>query len=189
MLTIRVSSGIAKNKRLKAPNVPDFRAVQEVVKQAIFSILGNKVVDAQCADLFAGSGSLGLEALSRGAVWCDFVDNNYDATETLEKNTANCGFTEQSEIYRRESAKFAANTEKTYDLIFMDPFYNDTAHTHLIKQVGEILNPDGLAIILYGDQLDLGTILKDTDFEVTTTRKFGASRFSVLRHKEKLAKS
>ena len=169
--------------------MPEFRAVQEVAKQAIFSILGDKVIGAQCADLFAGSGNLGLEALSRGAGWCDFVESDYEATEVIEKNIANCGFTTQSEIYRRESGKFAANIEKTYDLVFMDPFYRDTAHKHLMKMVCEILNPNGLAIILYGDELNLDTILQDTDFEVVTTRKFGVSRFSVLRHKEKLAKS
>lgn len=163
--------------------MPEFRAVQDVVKQAIFAILGEKVVDAQCLDLFAGSGSLGIEALSRGASWCDFVDDNYDATEILEKNVVNCGFMEQSEIYRREAGKYASNTEKTYDLVFMDPFYKDTAHIHLMKMLGEILNPSGFVTILYGDQLNLDTIIRDTDFEVVTTRKFGASRFSILRAK------
>jgi 16S rRNA (guanine966-N2)-methyltransferase len=185
VLTIRITSGTAKNKRLKAPAMAEFRAVQEVAKQAVFSILGDKVVGAQCADLFAGSGNMGLEALSRGAAWCDFVESDYEATEILDKNIQNCGFGDQSEVYRREAGKFAANIEKKYDLVFMDPFYHDTAHKHLMKMLNEIINPDGQVVILYGDQLNLDTIIVDTDFEVVTTRKFGASRFSILQLKAK----
>jgi len=73
---IRIITGTAKNRKLKAPNIEDFRAVQEIAKSSLFSILGEKIKNAVCLDLFSGSGNLGIEALSRGAKRCDFVDEN-----------------------------------------------------------------------------------------------------------------
>ena len=137
---IRITTGIAKNKKIKAPNIEGFRAVQEVAKSSVFSILGNKVLGAFCLDLFSGSGNMGLEALSRGAEWCDFVDSNYFSCEAVRENIVNCGFIERSEVIRKEAAKYVVNTEKTYDIIFLDPFYDDINHKFLVSNLENILN-------------------------------------------------
>lgn len=180
-LELRISSGTAKNKRLKTPTIENFRAVQEVAKGAIFAILGQESLEnAQVLDLFAGSGNLGLEALSRGAEFCDFVDEHPESIQAINDNLFNCGFLEKATTHRKEAAKFAANTENKYDIIFLDPFYKDVNHIFLFKQLQEILKHKGKVVYLYGPEADLEKLIKDTDLTVVTTRRFGGSFFSVL---------
>ena len=178
---IRITTGIVKNKRLKAPEIEGFRAVQEVAKSSVFSILGEKVLGAVCLDLFSGSGNMGLEALSRGAGWCDFVDENYLAVESVKENIANCGFTEKSEVERRESAKFVVNAPRTYDIIFLDPFYEDTSQKYLVSNLEHILNKDGAVIFFHGEKLDLEKLIEGNNLKIVDERKFGKSFFTILK--------
>ena len=177
---IRITTGIAKNKRLKAPSIEGFRAVQEIAKSSLFSILGEKIENAVCLDLFAGSGNMGLEALSRGADWCDFVDDNYFSSEAIKENILNCGFLEKSEVFRKESSKFVVNAPKKYDLIFLDPFYDDVSQRHLISNLGSILNNDGVAIFFHGENLDIEKLISSTEMKIMEERKFGKSIFTIL---------
>lgn len=177
---IRITTGIAKNKRLKAPSIEGFRAVQEIAKSSLFSILGEKIENAVCLDLFAGSGNMGLEALSRGADWCDFVDDNYFSSEAIKENILNCGFLEKSEVFRKESSKFVVNAPKKYDVIFLDPFYDDVSQRHLISNLGSILNDDGVAIFFHGENLDIEKLISGTELKIMEERKFGKSIFTIL---------
>ncbi len=178
---IRITTGTAKNKRLKAPDIEGFRAVQEVAKSSVFSILGEKILGAVCLDLFAGSGNMGLEALSRGAEWCDFVDENYFSSKAIEENVVNCGFLEKSEVIRKESAKYVVNTEKTYDIVFLDPFYDDTAHKFLVYNLKHILNKGGVVVFFHGENLDMKTLTEDSGLNIMEERKFGKSFFTILK--------
>ena len=144
----RITTGTAKNKTLKSPDILDFRAVQEVAKSAVFSVIGDQIQESTCLDLFAGGGNMGIEALSRGASFCDFVDSNRKSVEVIEQNLINCQLLEKAEIHQQEAAKFVANTEKTFDIIFLDPFYNDIKHKYLMEMLSEILNPQGIVIFL-----------------------------------------
>ncbi len=182
---LRISSGTVKNKKLKVPEIEYFRPVQEVAKQAVFAILGEKTVDAKCLDLFAGSGNMGIEALSRGAAWCDFIDNDNKAIRTIEQNLFDCGFTEQGEVIYRDSLKYIQSisehdTSKKYDVIFIDPFYEDTAQKHLLKIVPLVMNENANVVIFYGTQLNIEDIVKDTILTIETSRRFGSSHFSIL---------
>ncbi len=182
---IRITSGIVKNKKLKAPDIEGFRAVQEIAKLALFSILGEKVEGAICLDLFAGSGNLGLEALSRGAAWCDFVDEHYNSIKVIRENVKNCArdfpdFEEKSEIIRDNAVKFTSEVKKTYDIIFLDPFYSDTSHVFLMKNLQEILGGNGIIAFFHGENLDIEKVIKDTSLVVTTERKFGKSLVTVI---------
>ena len=177
---IRITTGIAKNKKLKAPDIEGFRAVQEVAKSSVFSILGDKVPESMCLDLFSGSGNMGLEALSRGAEWCDFVDSNYFSCEAIRENIVNCGFLEKAEVIRKEAAKYVVNTEKTYDIIFLDPFYDDTNHKFLVSNLENILNKDGLIVFFHGENLDLKSLIEGAGLNIMEERKFGKSFFTIL---------
>jgi len=177
---IRITTGIAKNKKLKAPSIEGFRAVQEVAKSSVFSILGDKVLESMCLDLFSGSGNMGLEALSRGAEWCDFVDSNYFSCEAIRENIVNCGFLEKAEVIRKEAAKYVVNTEKTYDIIFLDPFYDDTNHKFLVSNLENILNKDGLIVFFHGENLDLKSLIEGAGLNIMEERKFGKSFFTIL---------
>jgi 16S rRNA (guanine966-N2)-methyltransferase len=177
---LRITTGTAKNKRLKIPEIEGFRGVQEIAKMSLFAILADKVKNAVCLDLFAGSGNLGLEALSRGASWCDFVDESSASALVIEENIHNCGFLEMSQVYRKSAVKYVAGCEKKYDLIFMDPFYDNTSHKHLFKNIKNILNSSGKVFYFHKDSIDVATILSGTDLHIVDTRKFGESVFDEI---------
>lgn len=177
---LRITTGTSKNKKLKIPKVEGYRGVQEIAKQAVFSILQEDIKDTVCLDLFAGSGNLGIEALSRGAKHCDFVDEHPKAIKTIEENIKNCNMAEQSEVTRSDAVKYVANTINKYDIIFLDPFYEDTSHVFLMKNVEEILNKEGKVVFFHGEKLDINRIIKDTKLKVIDTRRFGKSYFTIL---------
>lgn len=180
---LRVTTGTAKNKKLVAPEIEGFRAVQEIAKLAVFSIIGEQVENAECLDLYAGSGNLGIEALSRGAEWCDFVEMTTEGYEAIEKNLNNCGFLEKAMVSRKDAVKFVSTVEKQYDLIFADPFYNTTNHVFLMKNLDKILKNEGILAFFHGDNLEFDRLIKDTNLFVVTERKFGNSFLKILKHK------
>lgn len=178
---LRITSGTAKNKRLKIPKIPKFRGVQEVAKLAIFAILGEKIKDTTCLDLYAGSGNMGLEALSRGAKWCDFVDESRAAIKIIEENIKNCGFTEKAEAHNKDSIKYVVNTHEKYDAIFVDPFYDNLHHKFLFQNLSEIINENGLICFLHGKDLDIEKQMGDTNLVIETQRRYGKSYLTVLK--------
>jgi len=183
---IRVTSGIAKGKRLQLPNNKKMTAVKEVVKLAIFSIIGDRIENATCLDLFAGSGNLGIEALSRGASFCDLVDESKYSIETTEKNLKNCGFTDCANPIWDDTLKFLANAESMYDIIFADPYYTETNHRHLIKLAMERLNPNGIFFLLSSAGIASIELPKElVDSVHLETRKYGRTMLSILTSRPK----
>lgn len=180
---IRVITGIAKNKRLKAPEIKGFRAVQGVAKASLFSILGEQIEGTICLDLFSGSGGLGIEALSRGAKRCTFVDEESRAIQTIEENLRNCDLVEKAEIVRKNAVKFTGDAPRNYDVIFLDPFYDDTSHKFLMQNLENILEEDGIIVFFHGKNLDLDKTLENTDLKVIDHRRFGKSYFSLIKNK------
>ena len=175
---IRVTSGSAKGRKLTTPhNTQKVTAVKEVVKLAIFSIIGDQIIDAKCLDLYAGSGNLGIEALSRGAKHCDFVDDCKQAEEAIIKNLRATGFTGQSDVRRIDTLKFLDGTGTTYDLIFADPYYSQSNLKHLIKLGVEKLNNGGYFFILSATQVEFPTLDRQVYIQ---TRKYGRALFTLL---------
>jgi 16S rRNA (guanine(966)-N(2))-methyltransferase RsmD len=119
------------------------------VKEALFSILGNRVVDARMLDLFAGTGAIGIEALSRGAARVDFVESDRVMTDLLEKNIAACGFQSRAEVHRTDAFKFLKKARGPYDLIFADPPYHAWQLKKLLPAIerGGMISPDGLLVV------------------------------------------
>jgi len=179
---IRVITGTAKNIKLKTPNIEGYRAVQEVAKGALFSIIGDDIKKSRCLDLYAGGGNLGIEALSRGALWCDFVDSNKISTKTIEENLKVCGFENKAEVFSKEAPKFVANAQAGYNYIFVDPFYHDTSHVFLMKNVEEILSKNGLVAFFHGKTLNIGKIIDKTALAIVDERRFGRSYLTIISH-------
>ena len=150
---MRVISGIAKGKKLKAPPGYDTRPVTDRIKEALFNVIGSDIRNAKFLDLFAGSGSVGIEALSRGADLVILVDSGREAVRTIHHNLKSCGFEVGYEVYRQDvfvAIRALFNREIKFDLIYIDPpFTNEKLFeqvlTTLDKQV--IINPDGIIII------------------------------------------
>ena len=123
---MRIIAGAAKGRRLHPPKSPLIRPVSDKVKEAIFNILAEKTDAASVLDLFAGTGSVGLEALSRGASRCVFVESFPHALSLLQKNIVACGFRESAFVLRGELPAILSRLKKkgTFDLVFVDPPYD-----------------------------------------------------------------
>lgn len=179
---IRVTSGTAKGRKLKTPNITKFRAAQDVVKLAVFSILDTKVENAFCLDLYAGSGSFGIEALSRGAKFCHFVDELKTAQVTVLENLKTCDLVDQGEFFKQDAVKYVANASRIYDIIFADPFYEETSHKFLLQNMAEILNDRGVIVFSHGKDFDITKNLVNSSLELFTQRRFGEAYISILQN-------
>jgi len=109
------------------------RPTSDRVREAWMSILGGRLADARVLDLYAGSGALGLEALSRGATSVQFVERDTNAVATLEKNIEQLGVANMTTIRRQDALRFAERLpEAAYDVVFADPPYADGTASRLI---------------------------------------------------------
>jgi 16S rRNA (guanine966-N2)-methyltransferase len=122
---LRVISGSMGGRRLIAPRT-DLRPTTDRVKEALFNVLGRVVVDARVLDLFAGTGALGIEALSRGALHATFVDDDRLAVAAVRGNLEELGLTGQSAVERTAALTFLARAapHAPFDLVFCDPPYD-----------------------------------------------------------------
>lgn len=169
----RIIAGIAKNRRLKVAEVS--RPVTDRIKQSIFDILTPKLNNAEVLDLFAGSGSFGLEALSRGAGFATFVEADYKAARLLEENINTTGFIEQSKVVEKESHKFLWQREDKFDIIFCDPpFPKATEFAYYL--LATHLNQDGVAMVRVPTSVQLEDLNTKNELEVLYTAQYGDSR-------------
>ena len=124
---MRVITGSARGMALKAPKGMDTRPTMDQVKEGIFSAIQFEVEGRRVLDLFAGSGQLGIEALSRGAKSCLFVDRSAEALAVVKANCKTAGVDRQSDIRQGEAESFLANIRGPFDLALLDPpFHHDT---------------------------------------------------------------
>jgi 16S rRNA (guanine966-N2)-methyltransferase len=119
---VRVIAGSAKGRRLV--DVPEgVRPVSDRVREGLFSSLGDRVEGAHVLDLYAGTGALGIEALSRGAVDAVFVDRDRRSVEAIRQNLVRTGFEERARVVRGEAVRALEGSDRSYDLVFVDPPY------------------------------------------------------------------
>jgi 16S rRNA (guanine966-N2)-methyltransferase len=122
MPSLRVISGTAKGRRLISVPGDSTRPITDRVKEAFFNILGNDIVGATFWDVFAGTGSVGIEALSRGASFCRFTENNRQAIQTINQNVKVTGFSEKSEVTRCDALKLLSKIpDYDYEYIYIAP--------------------------------------------------------------------
>ena len=143
---MRVITGTARGRKLAEPKDQSIRPTTDMVKEAVFSIVQFDVPGRRVLDLFAGTGQLGIEALSRGARECVFVDNAPAALALVRKNLESCGF--QAEVVRADAASYLARGGK-FDLVFIDPPYHDGLYETVLKNAFQfdILNDGGIILV------------------------------------------
>ncbi len=133
---MRVITGKAKGHRLKFPKGTATRPATDLVRGAIFSILENVVSDwSQVLDLFSGSGALGIEALSRGAGWVDFVESEPRCCGIIKENLEKTKLSAQAHVYCCDVNKALSLIDKEYNIILMDPPYSNTSIGNFITQL------------------------------------------------------
>ncbi|MCH8744693.1 MAG: 16S rRNA (guanine(966)-N(2))-methyltransferase RsmD [Chloroflexi bacterium] len=143
---MRVVSGKAKGRRLRGTIAPGARPTTERVRAAIFNILApESYQDQRALDLFAGSASLGIEALSRGAAWADFVERDRRQCEVIRSNLETTGFSGQAKVYQADATKVLESLNGPYQLVLLDPPYR-------LENLGEVLEKIASAPGLVADQ-------------------------------------
>jgi 16S rRNA (guanine966-N2)-methyltransferase len=182
---MRIIAGTKKGMKLLCPKTQDTRPITDRVKESLFNILRSRelLVDRRVADLFSGVGSLGLEALSRGAQFATFIEQDPKIAAYLDKNIAKAGFVAQSKVVRanafRVGALAAGVAAPQYDLVFVDPPYARTREVgagSLLDQLFAVLShqvaEQGIAIV----RTERGVDLLDTygSFDAIDRREWGS---------------
>ena len=121
-MTLRVIAGQAKGRKLKSVPGDTTRPITDRVKEALFNIIAGDLLDSNWWDVFAGTGAVGIEALSRGASFVRFSDSNRAPIETIKSNVEQCGFKSQAEVRRGDAFAFLASpADKTFEYMYIAP--------------------------------------------------------------------
>ena len=176
---MRVVSGTARGCKLQPVPGMNTRPTTDRVKENVFNLIQEHIRGARVLDLFAGTGQLGIEALSRGAQHCDFVEHNKTAYNIVYKNAQAARVADRAVLHRAEAEQFVSRAAKQgYDLIFLDPPYGGKILENALLQIErfDILSANGIIICesAVGDRFAHG-------FEVVRERRYGATMITVLR--------
>jgi len=171
-MTLRITSGIHRSIRLDCP-ATGVRPTTDRVKEAMFSTLSMDFDTVEVLDLFAGSGNLGIEAISRGASKVTFVDNSRLSLKTIEKNLKRIDALPSAVIIRSDALSFIRKCPDTFDLIFMDPPYNKGLASELAPHVYCLLAPGGVLAIEHSPR-------ETIDLTVWKSRIYGDTMISYI---------
>lgn len=144
---LRVISGSARGRKLKEPAGFTIRPTNSRVKEAAFDIVQFQIEDKRVLDLFAGTGQIGIEALSRGAASAVFVDSNPEAIKLIRRNLELSGFTGLATVLHRDALRFLERSGQ-FDLIYIDPPYDTTLASDAVAKIikFDMLETDGIIL-------------------------------------------
>ncbi len=185
---MRIISGKAKGTKLNTLEGLETRPTLDRIKESLFNILQNKVYNARVLDLFAGSGALGLETLSRGAKEAILCDNSCKAIKIIEENVKKTHFEGQAKILRNDYKKvlnILKNEE--FDIIFLDPPYESGFDIKALNDIIDysMLSEEGVIILETDHTQEKQEILKKLDINVYDLRNYGRVSLFFLNRKEK----
>ncbi len=158
---MRVITGSARGRKLITLEGNDVRPTTDRVKEAIFSSIQFDIEGSSVLDLFAGSGQLGIEALSRGAESAVFVDNSKNSLDVVKKNLDITGFNDKSELYNMNSIDFIKICNRKFDFIFLDPPYNNGILFEILPNLSKLLKESGKIICEHEQNLVLPEEIND----------------------------
>jgi len=174
---VHIIAGLFKGHTLETPR-GNVRPTMDKVREAIFAMIRDEVSDSKILDLYAGSGSLGLEAMSEGAKSCDFVDNSFHSIQSIKKNIEKLGISEGVNVHKCSVLSYVKDCATKYDLIFIDPPYKKELGVKTVHEIftHKILSINGLIILESG---------KDEDFKlfedrIMKTKIYGDTKVTIL---------
>ena len=180
---MRVITGSAKGKKLKTLEGDATRPTSERIKGAIFSSIQFEVEDRYVLDLFAGSGQMGIEALSRGARRAFFVDSSREAMEIVRDNLSACGFSDKSRHLVSDFRNYIrkASGREVFDLVFIDPPYKDKTALSALDQLrrGGMLSAGAIVCLEAGEEFT-GEDEELSGFEVIKNTAYGKKSFVLI---------
>jgi len=177
---MRIIAGERKGHTIYAPKGLDTRPTSDRVRENVFNIVAPWVEDARVLDLFAGSGAMGLEALSRGAAVVLFVESDKNAARTIERNLDKLRLTGATVLRLGASAALTQEVAagRKYDLVLVDPPYEMTDYDALARYLPRVLAEDGLLVLESSVRSEPAL----PGLEVRTTRKYGSTRVTIFEH-------
>ena len=182
---MRVTGGTVSGVRLKSPGKSAIRPTTGLIREAIFSMLQSLVDNwSRVLDLYAGTGSLGIEALSRGAEWVDFVENNQKQCAVIKRNLEQTGFNTQAHIYRCSVKKALSILEKPYNVIFLDPPYSDLSLVDTINDIAnsKIIEPETVIVVQHSSHQILPEEIKK--LKLVKTKRHGDTSITIYGQEE-----
>lgn len=147
---MRVIAGTARGIQLAAPRDRATRPITDRVKETLFGILGERVLDARVLDLYAGSGAVGIEALSRGAARATFVEKGRAALAAIGENLRRTGMAEAGHVRGQDVGRYlasAAAQDERFDLVVLDPPYEERAILPPLEGVVALLAPSATVVV------------------------------------------
>jgi len=175
---IRITGGEFRSRLIETPDTDLTKPTMDKVRAAVFSALSSGGKMGKVLDLFAGSGSYGFEAISRGAIEATFIDHSPKSYAVIKKNAANLGLN-NCNITLCDSIKYLENTADKFDVIFVDPPYKlevyETVVDLIIKR--DLLNSNGIIVLESDKELDLNL----SSFSKSKDYKYGLTRIYILR--------
>jgi 16S rRNA (guanine(966)-N(2))-methyltransferase RsmD len=144
-MSLKIIAGIYKNQRLVTPK--DIRPATSLVRNAIFNICQNEIENANFLDIFAGSGAIGIEAISRGARFATFIDLSFSSCKIIKENIKNFHLETQTKVFCQDALKAVNHLTDTFDIISIDPPFiiykeNPTYINDLLKSLKDKINPN-----------------------------------------------
>ncbi len=186
--TLRIISGKWRSRKITFPaNIPHLRPTSDRIRENLFNWLQSKIQQTTCLDLFAGSGALGFEALSRGARSCTFVESHPKAQTAIQKLLKELDIT-QGSLVKTDAFKFLALNKKSYHLIFLDPPFGQNFLPKILTSLieGNCIHQESLIYIEVESNFNLNTI--SNDWKILKIKKAGDVQYGLLQLKENIKK-
>jgi 16S rRNA (guanine(966)-N(2))-methyltransferase RsmD len=177
---MRVIAGTARGTPLVAPRDRGTRPITDRVKETLFAILGDRVPSARVLDLYAGSGAIGIEALSRGADTADFVEHSRRAREAIDRNLAATRLTEGARVHAADVERFLADRPRDgqgWDLVVLDPPYEARAIVAPLRAVVPHLAPGAIVVVKHSWRTEVPPVDGLVPFR---QRRFGETMLTLL---------
>lgn len=175
---MRVIAGSARGLRLTAPKDPRTRPISDKVKESLFGAIGERVIEARFLDLYAGSGAIGIEALSRGAASATFVERARPAVAVIRENLARTGLVETADVHVQSVEAFLAGTSgPPWDLAVLDPPYAERTLDLPLEQLRPHLAPGALVVVKHFWRAPMPA---GAGMAITRSRRFGETALTFL---------
>jgi len=180
---MKVISGTLKGRNIEGYNIDGTRPTMDRIKESLFAMIQNNLKESVVLDLFAGSGQLGIEAISNGAKLCYFIDNNKEVIKVLNKNISNLNILSNSEVILsdwKKSLNDFSNQNIKFDLIFVDPPYDYNVYEKIIDKVLSLnlLSDNGLLIL---EHANLKLKYKYNNLSLYKTKKYGSKSVNIYK--------
>lgn len=181
MTSIRVISGKYGGRKIDAPSESNSRTkpMGERIRNAMFNSIGSEITDAEVLDAFAGTGSVGLEALSRGAKHATFIERDKVAQSIISKNISELGAEDEADLVKASVGRWLETSQPcNFDIIFADPPYYDLQLSTVGKLLG-LLKPNGLMVLSHSGRGEVPNL--ENGIVVVDNRSYGNAHLTFFR--------